>query len=196
MSTDYDDVELVADRTVRQLAYSAAMAALTAALAYTAVPYPLSPAPITLQVLGVFLAGIFLGPRWGAASMALYVFAGAIGVPVFAQGSAGLGYIRGPTGGYLLSFPIAAAIIGLGVHQGRAVTDPQTAGIGGYVVGLVGGVAVMYVLGGLWLSVVLEISITKALVTGGLVFLPGDAAKAVAAVLAGRSGIVTGPTQT
>ncbi len=195
MSTDYDDVDLVADRTVHQLAYAAAMAALTAALAYVAVPYPLSPAPITLQVLGVFLAGIFLGPRWGAAAMALYVFTGAVGVPVFAQGNAGLGYLRGPTGGYLLSFPIAAAVIGLGVHRSTRVTDPQQVELPWYAFGLAGGIATMYVLGGLWLSLVLEISIPKALVTGGLVFLPGDIAKAVAAILAGRSGVITGAVQ-
>jgi len=195
VSTDYDDVDLVADRTVHQLAYAAAMAALTAALAYVAVPYPLSPAPITLQVLGVFLAGIFLGPRWGAAAMALYVFTGAVGVPVFAQGNAGLGYLRGPTGGYLLSFPIAAAVIGLGVHRSTRVTDLRQIGLPWYAFGLAGGIATMYVLGGLWLSLVLEISIPKALVTGGLVFLPGDIAKAIAAILAGRSGVVTGPGQ-
>jgi len=195
VSTDYDDVDLVADRTVRQLAYAAAMAALTAALAYVAVPYPLSPAPITLQVLGVFLAGIVLGPRWGAAAMALYVFTGAVGVPVFAQGSAGLGYLRGPTGGYLLSFPIAAAVIGFGIHRGTRVTDPQQVGLPWYALGLAGGIATMYVLGGLWLSLVLEISIQKALVTGGLVFLPGDIAKAIAAILAGRSRVITGVVQ-
>ena len=195
MATNTESVDLVGDEAATNLARAALFAALVGAFAYVSFPFPVSPAPVTLQVLGVFLAGIFLGPRWGAAAMALYVFTGAVGVPVFAQGNAGLGYLRGPTGGYLLSFPIAAAVIGLGVHRSTRVTDLRQIGLPWYAFGLAGGIATMYVLGGLWLSLVLEISIPKALVTGGLVFLPGDIAKAIAAILAGRSGVVTGPGQ-
>jgi len=67
---------------------------------------------VTLQVLGVFLAGIYLGPVWGAASLVLYLAAGAVGAPVFQGGSAGVGQLVGQSAGYLWSYPVAAAAIG------------------------------------------------------------------------------------
>ena len=80
-------------------------------------------------MLGVFLAGILLGPLWGAGAMGLYLIAGAVGAPVFAMGSAGLGVLLGPTGGYLLSYPIAAAVVGLIVHRGLDVRDYRAVGL-------------------------------------------------------------------
>ena len=89
----------------------ALMAAVTAVAAQIAVPIP--PVPFTLQVLAVILSGLLLGPRYGALAQAIYVLVGAVGVPVFAEFSGGLGVILGPTGGYLVSYPIAAAVAGL-----------------------------------------------------------------------------------
>jgi biotin transport system substrate-specific component len=70
--------------------------------------------PFTLQVLALILSGLLLGPRYGALAQAVYVLVGAVGVPVFSEFSGGLGVILGPTGGYLLSYPVAAAVAGLG----------------------------------------------------------------------------------
>jgi biotin transport system substrate-specific component len=92
-----------------QLAGILAFAALVALGARLSVP--LGPVPMTLQVPFVLLAGVFLGPRHGAASMALYLGAGALGLPVFAAGG-GLGYLLGPSGGYLAGFVPAAAVSG------------------------------------------------------------------------------------
>ena len=76
---------------------------------------PIKPVPFTLQTMVVLLAGAFLGAKNGAYSQVLYIFLGAIGLPVFAQtadGTMGLSRLIGPTGGYLLAFPIAAYLVG------------------------------------------------------------------------------------
>jgi len=76
---------------------------------------PIKPVPFTLQTMIVLLAGAFLGAKNGAYSQVLYIFLGAIGLPVFAQtadGTMGLARLIGPTGGYLLAFPVAAYIVG------------------------------------------------------------------------------------
>lgn len=76
---------------------------------------PIKPVPFTLQTMIVLLAGAFLGAKNGAYSQLLYIFFGAIGLPVFAQtadGTMGFARLLGPTGGYLLAFPVAAYIVG------------------------------------------------------------------------------------
>ena len=76
---------------------------------------PIKPVPFTLQTMVVLLAGAFLGAKNGAYSQVLYIFLGAIGLPVFAQtadGTMGFARLIGPTGGYLLAFPIAAYLVG------------------------------------------------------------------------------------
>jgi biotin transport system substrate-specific component len=77
---------------------------------------PIKPVPFTLQTMVVLLAGAFLGAKNGAYSQLIYIFLGAIGLPVFAQtadGTMGLARLIGPTGGYLLAFPVAAYLVGL-----------------------------------------------------------------------------------
>ena len=77
---------------------------------------PIKPVPFTLQTMIVLLAGAFLGAKNGAYSQVLYIFLGAIGLPVFAQtadGTIGFARLIGPTGGYLLAFPVAAYLVGL-----------------------------------------------------------------------------------
>ncbi len=77
---------------------------------------PIKPVPFTLQTMIVLLAGAFLGAKNGAYSQLIYILLGAVGLPVFAQtadGTMGFARLVGPTGGYLLAFPIAAYIVGL-----------------------------------------------------------------------------------
>ena len=80
---------------------------------------PVKPVPFTLQTVMVVLAGAFLGARYGAFSQLLYLLAGCIGLPVFAGVSFGFMQLLGPTGGYLLSFPIAAYIAGYMVEKNK-----------------------------------------------------------------------------
>jgi biotin transport system substrate-specific component len=95
-------------------------AAAVALAAQVAVPLPISPVPMTLQGLAVLLVGGLLGGTAGAGAMVLYLAAGAVGLPVFAPvGPPGLARLVGPTGGYLLAFPVAAVIAGRLAQRGR-----------------------------------------------------------------------------
>lgn len=187
MAGEYESVELVPDRTVVYLAGAAVVAALTAAFAQVAVPYPFTQLPFTLQTVGVYLAGLVLGPVWGAFSLVLYIVAGAVGAPVFASGGSGIGVLTGPSGGYILSFPIAAAVIGGLVHRRVAPRRLDSVSIPLQVSALLAGLAVVYLIGSVRFAMVLDYTLLKGLVAGGVVFVPGDVLKAVAVM-----GLVTG----
>ncbi len=161
---------------VARVAAVALFAALTAGAARIAVPLPGTAVPFTLQVVPVLLAGLLLGPRLGAASQALYVGAGVVGLPVFAAGG-GAAYLLGPTGGYLLAFPVAAAAVGLIAWSGRGVLRLAAAGLVGLAVIHLGGAA--------WLATAAGPS--EAVRLGVLPFLVGDALKlGLAVVIAAR----------
>ena len=97
---------------LKGMVFAALFAALTAAVAWFKIPLPFTPVPITLQTLAVLLSGAMLGAYYGALSMIIYLALGALGLPVFAGGSSGIGALLGPTGGYLFSYPIASFVIG------------------------------------------------------------------------------------
>ena len=103
----------LARATPATIARVVGFAVALAAAAQVAIPLPGTPVPFTLQPLLVVLAGFWLGPVAGAASMTLYLLAGAAGLPVFAPvGAPGVARLLGPTGGYLLAYPVAAAVVG------------------------------------------------------------------------------------
>ena len=104
---------------LRGMVFAALFAAFTAAVAWFRIPLPFTPVPITLQTLAVLLSGAMLGPYYGALSMIIYLALGAIGLPVFAGGSSGIGALLGPTGGYLLSYPLASFVIGKMLEKKR-----------------------------------------------------------------------------
>jgi biotin transport system substrate-specific component len=163
---------------LKRMVYAALMAALTAAGAYIAIP--IGPVPIVLQNLFVILAGLLLGGRWGLISVAVYLLAGAMGLPVFAGGTGGVGKFVGPTGGYLLGFAAAAYLIGLISEngKGRVAVD---------VLAMVAGTLVIYAFGVSWLKVVTGMSFSKAVAVGMLPFLIGDAVKIAAAIPIARA---------
>ena len=107
---------------------------------------PFSPVPITGQTLAVLLVGTALGPWRGGLSLALYLAEGALGLPVFAGGGAGLATLAGPTGGYLIGFVLAAALTGFLAQRGW-----DRRWIGAAVAMILGNV-VIYALGALWLA--------------------------------------------
>ena len=188
MSVESEDVDLVGDEVVENVARAALFAALAGAGAYVSFPNPLSPGvPVTLQVLVVFLAGIMLGPAWGGASMALYLVAGAAGVPVFAGGSAGVGMLVGNTAGYLWSYPLAAVAIGLVVHGGRRLRDPEAIGLLRLIAAMLLGTAIIYAMGVAGMMLVVGLGPVEAFVAGAAAFLPFEAFKIAAAVGVVRS---------
>ena len=157
----------------------ALMAAVTAVAAQIAIPTP--PVPFTLQVLAVILSGLLLGPRYGALAQAIYVLVGAVGVPVFAQFKGGLGVVLGPTGGYLLSYPIAAAVAGFAAYAARSAARRRalwTSLLWGCV-----GLAVIYALGATWLAVVTRLPFAAALAQGVAPFVIFDLIKVALAAL-------------
>jgi biotin transport system substrate-specific component len=157
----------------------ALMAAVTAVAAQIAVP--IFPVPFTLQVLAVVLSGLLLGPRHGALAQAIYVLVGAIGVPVFAEFRGGLGVILGPTGGYLVSYPIAAAVAGVAAGAARRGSR-RRAFLSCFLWGCVG-LGVIYVFGATWLSAVTELPFMAALAQGVFIFVPFDLIKVSLAAL-------------
>lgn len=130
-------------------AFGIALGALVvAAAAQAAVPVPFSPVPMTLQPLAVLVVGGLLGAAGGAAALTAYLALGALGLPVFAGGSGGILHLLGPTGGYLLAFPAAAALTGALAGRGVAVLRVLLACAAGMVVIHAGGVAQLALLGG------------------------------------------------
>lgn len=161
-------------------------AAMTAAGAYIAIPLPWSPVPMALQNFFALLAGLVLGAGPGAACMGLYLFLGLLGLPVFAGGAGGAAHFAGPTAGYLLAYPLAAAAAGLLSAPGK--TTEGKAGFVRNFVAAAAGALVVYAAGVPWLKFRLGLGWEKAFLAGMLPFVPGDILKAAAAaVLAPRA---------
>jgi biotin transport system substrate-specific component len=155
--------------------YASVFGAVTAAGAYLMIPVP--PVPITLQTLFLYVAAALLGGRLGALSQVVYLLIGIIGLPVFSGGKGGMGVLLGPTGGYLIGFVAGAYVIGRLVELRR---DPGPIWLG---LAMVGGTAVIYLLGVMQLILVARFSINQAMSVGVLPFLIGDALKIGVAVL-------------
>lgn len=148
-------------------------------------PVPGTQVPFTFQPLVALLAGAMLGPRLGAASALTYLTAGAAGLPVFALAGAGPAYLLGPTGGYLLAYPLAAYVAGL--IAGKSVLRNVAAFMAGFAMIYAGGLS--------WLAITNGWS--AALVLGLTPFLAADLVKvalgvAIAAKAGGRARTLFG----
>jgi biotin transport system substrate-specific component len=168
----------VGERTPTRLRHIVLVVAGTLFVALCAQVYiPTQPVPFTGQTFGVLLVGGALGFRRGALALLLYLAIGAIGLPVFAQGKAGLAIVQGATGGYLIGFLIAAAIVGRLAELGW---DRK---VGGSLAAMAIGTAVIYAIGVPWLKlVVADYTWADAVNKGMTQFLIWDVAKlAVAA---------------
>ena len=169
----------IAPVALRQATAALAGAVLVALGAQVSLPLPGTPVPMTFQLPAVLVVGGLLGPRLGATSLAAYLLLGAVGLPVFApMGLPGVARLFGPTGGYLLALPLAAAVAGAAARPPMRV--PRLAA--GFLLALVvihaGGIAQLAILGG---------DMAVAWRVGSLPFLAGDVAKILlAGVVVGR----------
>ncbi|MCQ4085477.1 biotin transporter BioY [Saccharibacillus sp. JS10] len=163
----------------KDMVYAALFAALIAVLGMIP-PIPLGfiPVPITLQTLGVMLAGGFLGKKTGAISLILFIVLVAIGLPILTGGSGGLAPLVGPTAGYIFSWPIAAFLIGFATEKVWAKLKTWKL----ILIHIVFGVILVNLIGAPIMALITHTSIWTGLVSG-IVFLPGDIIKAVIAAI-------------
>ena len=124
--------------SVQDICSIAIMTAITVVMAQISIPMPMG-VPMTMQTFAITLAGVILGSKKGGLSILVYVLLGAIGVPVFAGFSGGVQNLIGPTGGFIISFPIMAYVIGLGVEHRKKK--------GMFVLMLILGTVLNYVIG-------------------------------------------------
>lgn len=148
---------------------------LVALSARVRIDLPFTPVPITGQTFAVLLTGAALGAHRGALSLLAYVVEGAVGLPVFAGGTCCLPVLLGPTGGYLLSYPCAAAVTGWLAERGWDRKPKTTA------LAMLGGNIVIYLVGLPWLAIFVG---KEVFIAGLLPFIPGDTFKLILATIA------------
>lgn len=159
---------------VKPLGYSFLFAALTALAAWVEVP--MIPVPMTMQTCAVLLSGALLGVRWGTVSQIIYVVSGLF-LPIYAGGATGVSTLIGATGGYLLSFPIAAFLTGAVLRSVTVETSLYSLFARIFAVSLV-----IMILGTLWLQTVLNLSVPQAVALGFVPFIMGDVVKCMLVV--------------
>jgi biotin transport system substrate-specific component len=176
----FDQVTLTATRPdfwMRTAGIVLAGSALVAVCAHIALPLYFTPVPLSLAPFAVLVLGLLLTPRLAAATLGAYLAEGAAGLPVFTPSPltpGGLAHLLGPTGGYLLAYPFAAALISfLWRRSGR--------GFGRALVSAGAGNLAILACGALWLAALTHLSAFTAVSVAVLPFLPGDALKVVAA---------------
>ena len=183
--------------TTYQLTLTAVMAAVICVLGPISMAIPISPVPISLASMAVYLAVTVLGMKLGTLSCLIYLLLGLVGLPVFSGGSAGAAKLFGPTGGYLVGYLFLALIAGAFVGR---YTENNWKSIAFAALGMVLGTMVLYALGTAWLAYSAGMDFQAALWAGVIPFIPGDLVKMVIAVLLGsavrgrllRAGILEG----
>ena len=176
ISTSYPTLSAVlwpdraASRVLRAVVLMVAGSLLLTLSAKVQVPF--WPVPMTMQTFAVLVIGMAFGWRLGAATVLLYLAEGAVGLPVFSKGG-GFAYLAGPTGGYLIGFVVAAALVGWLAERGWDRAPLRT------LVAMFLGIAVIYLFGVAWLTTL--IGFEKAIAAGVVPFLAADAFKIVLA---------------
>lgn len=152
-------------------------AAVIAIMAQISIPMPLG-VPMTMQTFAITLAAVVLGAKYSAIASFVYLLLGAIGLPVFANLSGGIAKLIGPTGGFLLSFPIMAFLIGLGAqyyHKSKAL----------FILFLILGTVVNYVVGVIMFCILMDSTVMVALSACVIPFIPTAIIKAILASVLG-----------
>ena len=163
--------------SVRDICYVGLFTAVIAIMAQISIPMPLG-VPMTMQTFAITLAAVVLGAKLSTYSTLVYLLLGAVGVPVLANFSGGLDKFVGPTGGFLISFPIMAFIIGWGVEHKDKFK-------GEFVVALIVGTVVNYIIGVAMFCILTANSVAVGISACVLPFIPTAIIKAVLASLIG-----------
>lgn len=166
-----------AQKGLRTAGVVLAGSAFVALCSHISLPLWFTPVPLTLQPFAVLLLGLLLAPRLAAGTLIAYLLEGAAGLPVFAPGlafGAGMAHLLGPTGGYLISYPAAAALVAF-LYQRLA------RGFSGTLLSAAAGNVMILLCGMVWLAAWTHGSVKTAFALAVLPFLPGDALKVVAA---------------
>lgn len=142
---------------------------------------PMFPVPMTLQTLAILTIGLSFGSRMGVATVLAYLAEGAAGLPVFANGHAGLAYMAGPTAGFLAGFVAMVWVAGLAADRGLRGFVPN---FGAALAAAI----VLYVPGLAWPALVMGKALPDLMSGWMLPFLAGDAVKALLAALAVTGG--------
>ena len=164
-------------QTTRDLCMIGVLTAVIIIMAQISIPMPLG-VPITLQTFAITLAGIVLGSKKGAAASLIYILLGAVGLPVFANFRGGLQMLTGPTGGFIISFPIMAFIIGIGAEYRHKFK-------GCYTLCLILGTAANYIIGVTMFCVMMHSTLWVGLTACVFPFLPTAVIKAILASMFG-----------
>jgi biotin transport system substrate-specific component len=152
---------------------------VVAAAAHVSIPLWFTPVPLTLQPLAVLGVGLAFGPVAGFLTMLAYLAEGALGLPVFSPiaGSGGVAQLIGPTGGYLMAYPLVAFIAGA-VTRGLQSRTPRFVAA---AIGCTAAVIFLFICGAGWLMTLAHLNLQQAWLEGILPFFPGEAIKIVAA---------------
>ncbi len=160
--------------SAKDLCYIAVFTAIIAVMAQISIPMPAG-VPMTLQTLAIPLAGLVLGAKRGTLSALLYVLLGAVGVPVFAGFTGGLGIVLGVTGGFIITFPLMALAAGLFADRDRVWI----------LFGLIIGAVVNYAAGTVWFMISAGSPLSAALSACVLPFIPTAGIKIILAAWLG-----------
>ncbi|MDD2556106.1 MAG: biotin transporter BioY [Syntrophaceticus sp.] len=169
----------VSNFNLRMTVYCALFTALIIIGGYISIPIPVGPVPIVLADFFVMITGLFLGLKYGLISTALYLALGALGMPVFAGGGAGLAVLVGPTGGFLFGYLLVVTSIGF-------ITGKRKPSIVTNLIALVVGNILLYAIGVPWLKFQMNINWAAALAAGLIPFIIGIVIKITVASALGR----------
>lgn len=162
----------------RALTRIALFVSLLAISSYISFALPFSPVPVTAQTLIINLTALIFTPKQVFKTMAVFLLSGALGLPVFAQGTAGIGVLLGPTGGYFFGYLAAAVMMSFLRKLGG---DKKS--FGRYLLVTLAGVPVIYFFGAAWLMYVTSLDVHKVWMAAVLPFIPGDVFKCAGASL-------------
>ena len=165
------------DVKTRLLVYTALMTAIIAVMGFVpAIPLPFIPVPIVLQNIGIFLAGMILGRKYGTLSVLVFLLLVLCGAPLLSGGRGGIGVLMGPSAGFLIMYPVVTYLMGW--MRDRYFNDLNVIKV--FFIILIFGVVLLDVVGAIVMGFVIHMPISKALVLS-LTFLPGDIIKAIIA---------------